>query len=173
MWDISSYCVTEEKAIQSIKPAARDKPRTIAKKEFVPGIRISVAQATTGKQKKELQDEKEIKSEPPILLMSFRAHLMPVVSLDFVEHPLQLLVISASKDCSVRLWTHNGRYIGKSSSLIGNYKIIWIVRAFCLVYKCAFIALWSTKMAWQWGLTVSAQIVRIYSTPFVYRFSLS
>ena len=26
------------------------------------------------------------------------------------------------------------------------YKIIWIVHAFWLVYKCVFIALWSTKM---------------------------
>ena len=28
------------------------------------------------------------------------------------------------------------------------YNIIWIVRAFWLVYKCVFIALWSTTMAW-------------------------
>ena len=28
------------------------------------------------------------------------------------------------------------------------YKIIWIVRAFWLVYKCVFIALWNTKIAW-------------------------
>ena len=35
------------------------------------------------------------------------------------------------------------------------YKIIWIVRAFWLVNKCVFIALWSTKMAWTIWLTVS------------------
>ena len=28
------------------------------------------------------------------------------------------------------------------------YKIIWIVLAFWVVYKCVFIALWSTKMTW-------------------------
>ena len=35
------------------------------------------------------------------------------------------------------------------------YKIIWIVRAFWLVYKCVFIALWSTKMTWAMWLSVS------------------
>ena len=28
------------------------------------------------------------------------------------------------------------------------YKIIWMVGAFWLVYKCVFIALWSTKITW-------------------------
>ena len=35
------------------------------------------------------------------------------------------------------------------------YKIIWIVRGLRLVYKCVFIALWSTKMMWAMWLTVS------------------
>ena len=35
-----------------------------------------------------------------------------------------------------------------------NYKIIWIVRAFWLVYKCVFIGLWSTKMTSGKWLTV-------------------
>ena len=33
------------------------------------------------------------------------------------------------------------------------YKIIWIVRAYWLVFKWVFIALWSTKMTW--AMTVS------------------
>ena len=36
------------------------------------------------------------------------------------------------------------------------YKIIWLVRAFWLVNKCVFIALWRTKMAWAMWLTVSS-----------------
>ena len=36
-----------------------------------------------------------------------------------------------------------------------NYKIIWIVCVFWLVYKCVFIALWSTKWREQCGSTVS------------------
>ena len=110
MWDISSYCITKEEKVES-KPTARDFARTLPKKHFIPGIRIAVTQAT-GKPNQEPRDKRVPNSEPPPMLMSFRAHLMPVVSLDFVEHPLQLMIISASRDCSVRLWTHSGRYIG-------------------------------------------------------------
>ena len=41
-------------------------------------------------------------------------------------------------------------------------KIFWIVRAFWLVYKCVFMALWSTKMTWQYGW-LCLQVVRSYS----------
>ena len=42
------------------------------------------------------------------------------------------------------------------------YKINWIVRAFWLVYKCVFIALWSTKMTWA-VLIGCLQVVRSYN----------
>ena len=42
------------------------------------------------------------------------------------------------------------------------YKMIWIVRALWLVYKCVFIALWSTKIRGQYGW-LCLQVVRIYS----------
>ena len=45
--------------------------------------------------------------------------------------------------------------ISLNKDVILFYKIIWIVRAFWLVYKCVFIALRGTKMAWAIGLTVS------------------
>ena len=35
------------------------------------------------------------------------------------------------------------------------YEMIWIVRGFWLVYKCVFIAIWSTKMTWAMWLTVA------------------
>ena len=35
-----------------------------------------------------------------------------------------------------------------ATPIISSYKIIWIARAFWLVYKCVFITLWSTKIAW-------------------------
>ena len=41
-------------------------------------------------------------------------------------------------------------------------RLIWIVRAFWLVNKCVFIALWSTKMTWAISST-SLQVVRTYS----------
>ena len=53
-----------------------------------------------------------IDTKPPPLLVTFRAHLKPVVSLDFVDS--RQFIISASVDASVRLWTQTGRYIGNT-----------------------------------------------------------
>ena len=47
------------------------------------------------------------------------------------------------------------------------YKIIWIVRGFLLVYKCVFIALWSTKMAWAMWLTASELWEFIVSASYI------
>ena len=55
-----------------------------------------------------------IDSNPPPLLVSFRAHLKSVVSLDFVDR--FHLIITGSKDASVRLWTQTGRYIGMTKN---------------------------------------------------------
>ena len=49
--------------------------------------------------------------------------------------------------------------------------IIWIVCAFWLVYKCVFIALWSTEMAWAMWCDC-LRVERIYITRFLYRLSL-
>ena len=53
------------------------------------------------------------------------------------------------------------------------YKITWIVCAFWLVYKCVFIALWSTKMTWAMWLTVSELWESTVRGRFVYRLFLS
>ena len=47
---------------------------------------------------------------PPTCLTSYRGHIRSVASIDYV-HSKQLLV-TASTDCCVRLWTINGKYIG-------------------------------------------------------------
>ena len=60
-------------------------------------------------------------------------------------------------------------WIPKSWENNNFYKIVWIVRAFWLVYKCVFIALWSTKMAWAMWFDC-LRVVRIYSKRFVHVF---
>ena len=60
------------------------------------------------------------------------------------------------------------------------YKIIWIVRVFWLVYKCVFIAPWSTKLTWAmwfdcpelWDLTVSWKKLRYTYALRIMSFSL-
>ena len=55
-------------------------------------------------------ESKPIKDMPPII-SSWRGHTDAVISIDFVEH--KELIITASLDCCVSLWTLCGRYIGK------------------------------------------------------------
>ncbi|KAI4884075.1 hypothetical protein NFI96_030672 [Prochilodus magdalenae] len=47
---------------------------------------------------------------PPKLLSSWRCHLKGIVHLEYAER--YSLVVTASLDCNVRLWTIAGRYIG-------------------------------------------------------------
>ncbi len=42
----------------------------------------------------------------------WRAHTSEVLSIEYVPHDLQPLVLSASADCTVKLWTMQGQYIG-------------------------------------------------------------
>ncbi|KAL2104306.1 hypothetical protein ACEWY4_001174 [Coilia grayii] len=47
---------------------------------------------------------------PPPLLSSWRCHVKSIVSVEYVEH--FHLIVTASLDCNVRLWTIAGGYVG-------------------------------------------------------------
>ena len=55
-------------------------------------------------------EDKPVKECPPHSL-AWRAHLNSIVSVDLAED--KGLIISASTDCCVRMFTVNGRYIGQ------------------------------------------------------------
>ncbi|KAK2549406.1 WD repeat-containing protein on Y chromosome [Acropora cervicornis] len=93
VWDISAYCLNPDH------------------------------QKTPGMPPRKLQLVKRgrtIDSKPPPLLVSFRAHLKSVVSLDFVDS--FRLIISGSKDASVRLWTQMGKYVGTYSFAVKSMR---------------------------------------------------
>ncbi|XP_055893432.1 WD repeat-containing protein on Y chromosome-like isoform X2 [Biomphalaria glabrata] len=48
--------------------------------------------------------------EPPELLYKWRGHVESVASMDLVES--NNVLVTSSSDCTVRLWTHQGHYIG-------------------------------------------------------------
>lgn len=48
---------------------------------------------------------------PPPLQLAWKGHLSSIVSIDIAEE--RSLIISASTDCCVRLWTTTGRFIGE------------------------------------------------------------
>ena len=58
--------------------------------------------------------DKPIKEAPPLRL-TWRAHLNSIVSVDLAED--KGLIITASTDCCVRMFTVNGRYIGIDSGV--------------------------------------------------------
>ena len=60
-------------------------------------------------------EDKPVKENPPHSL-AWRAHLNSIVSVDLAED--KGLIITASTDCCVRLFTLNGRYIGKITDII-------------------------------------------------------
>lgn len=50
-------------------------------------------------------------TEPPPGVLCWRAHRRSVVSIDLAED--KALIVTASTDCCVSLWTMEGRYIGE------------------------------------------------------------
>ena len=89
VWEISYYCIN----------TSEQKPTALLSRKL---LSISRRNSQRG--------GSTIDTKPPPLLVSFRAHLKPVISLDFVDS--RQFIISASTDASVRLWTQSGRYIG-------------------------------------------------------------
>lgn len=117
LWDIKDYCVSKKMVL-----ADRIKHIENLKKKFT-FFRVESYQTT----KKKFSVTEYLKnvfasrpppssSEPnrtlryPPLVNSFRAHTRPIHSVEFVSD--RDILITASADCSVRIWTVNGQYIG-------------------------------------------------------------
>lgn len=117
IWDIKDYCVSKKMTL-----ADRLKHLENLKKKFT-FFRVE-SYHTTKKKFSVTEYLKNIfasrppptSSEPgrtlryPPLINSFRAHTRPIHTVDLVWD--RNLLITASSDCSVRLWTVNGQYIG-------------------------------------------------------------
>ena len=91
VWDISCFCINA-----SDQKIATALPRT----------RLSMNRRNSHR-------KGSIDTRPPPLVLTFRGHLKPIVSLEFVDS--RQFIITASTDASVRLWTQTGRYIGNKT----------------------------------------------------------
>lgn len=76
--------------------------------------------------------------KPPILC-SWHAHQGPVVTVEYLARDQGALLLSASEDCTARLWTLNGQYIG----MFGQVSIVefyvyntLLSTAFFVNHKC-------------------------------------
>lgn len=84
VWDISSYCISRAETI--------------------------IAQVWSRTQGAVNADENP-EGKPPIL-SSWHAHQGSVVSVEYLPRDQGALLLSASEDCTARLWTLNGQFIG-------------------------------------------------------------
>ncbi|EDO38985.1 predicted protein [Nematostella vectensis] len=111
VWDISCYYIKE-----SEKPPPKENPEERSDEDK---HRQSAARRRANLRRDNLPLKiGNVSCVPPPLLCKFRAHLMCVVSLDFVSG--KNLIVTASTDCSARLWTSAGRYVGTFGQ-----KVLW------------------------------------------------
>jgi WD40 repeat protein len=99
VWNISKYCIQED----------NDKGTS-------PGDKNRSGKLTSGGKTprhvtfSENKPRRKVCGKAPPLVFCLRAHLQPIISIDFVSKCR--LLITASTDCSLRLWRSNGQYVG-------------------------------------------------------------
>lgn len=62
--------------------------------------------------------DEDPEGKPPVLA-SWHAHNGSVVSVEYITRDQGALLLSASEDCSAKLWTLNGHYIGMFGQVRG------------------------------------------------------
>lgn len=85
VWDISSYCISRAESI--------------------------IAQVWSTTQRAAGNPDDNPEGKPP-QLTSWHGHQDSVVSVEYLSRSQGALLLSASKDCTARLWTLDGQYIG-------------------------------------------------------------
>ncbi|XP_038078621.1 WD repeat-containing protein on Y chromosome-like isoform X2 [Patiria miniata] len=118
VWDITDYCIGSSTAPQARVPsAALQHMRKDSKFPFRGGnpTILKLQERMEKKQRAEMKPPPSATNPRetikwPKKLNSFRAHVACVTHIEYCED--KSLIVSSSDDCSVRLWTLCGRYIG-------------------------------------------------------------
>ncbi|XP_071834643.1 cilia- and flagella-associated protein 337-like isoform X2 [Apostichopus japonicus] len=117
VWDISDYCISESKKEQQPEEDAAEKHPREKQFAFLKGNeKLKTLTQKMIEKSRTLYPDPPPQTCPdqtikwPPLLSSYRAHLKTVTYVEYAED--KKLVITSSVDCSVRLWTLCGRYIG-------------------------------------------------------------
>ncbi|XP_013411389.1 WD repeat-containing protein on Y chromosome [Lingula anatina] len=118
VWDITEYCVKRTKWMESEECRLATEKR----RAKFPYLKESKVPANFRLPEKQTKPQGVVHLAPPLtsnpeqtlkmppLLNSFRGHLKAITSIDFVEG--KDLLVTASSDCTVRLWTLCGRFVG-------------------------------------------------------------
>ena len=114
IWDISEYCTKKLGDNQQTRtPSPLD--------QFTKRKQSSSGSLAGMFRKKSAEDSPSSRSrgasicfdticKPPETLLAFRGHAKSIVSIEYCEK--KQLIVTASNDCYVRLWTINGKYLG-------------------------------------------------------------
>ncbi|XP_036435600.1 WD repeat-containing protein on Y chromosome-like [Colossoma macropomum] len=120
LWDIEKYCYQMHR--QSLCEDKSPGEESLRLWELIPYYcRVQGPRAVGVQQEKEVIDGWSVSLTPPELLSSWRCHLKGIAHLEYVER--YHLIITASVDCNVRLWTIAGHHIGtfgQSCWQVGN-----------------------------------------------------
>jgi len=122
IWDISAYCMkgsqrtstSTSRCTSPLDAFERQKKggamANMFRKPTTTGISNNTSRSNSMGSAKISETGLNTMTSPPSCLTSYRAHCSSIVTLDYVNS--MELVVSASTDCCVRLFTLNGKYIG-------------------------------------------------------------
>ncbi|XP_039174847.1 EF-hand calcium-binding domain-containing protein 8 [Crotalus tigris] len=110
IWDIMDYCTGPEVEDSKLDLTEESPPKRNPFRDLIPDYcRI----ASTFSEDRAIQLEHEgwvTTLIPPVCLSSWRGHLKNVISLRYVEK--FQAVLTASQDCTIKLWLLTGRHVG-------------------------------------------------------------
>ncbi|XP_066922655.1 cilia- and flagella-associated protein 337-like [Clytia hemisphaerica] len=120
IWDISDYCIKQQQTpVQTRSPSPLDQFSRkkagnslagLLKRSTVDSFNRMTSSNTKSSSSKSSSDIFDSICSPPETLLQFRGHGKSIVSIDYCEK--KQLIVTASTDCYVRLWTINGKYLG-------------------------------------------------------------
>ena len=117
IWDIADYCISKKMKLTEKKNHFEQMKRKFTffrveayeEEKYKETIPRHLRNIFSSRPPPSSSDPKRT-LKYPVLLNSFRAHTRSIHSVDYVTD--REILITASADCSVRLWTLNGQYIG-------------------------------------------------------------
>lgn len=117
VWDISSYCLknNSSQGKRSTSPLDAFAKQRQNPTLFTPNMfrRPGGSASSNGSSKNSsssIDNTADNTRSSPVCLTSYRGHCRSIVSIDYVED--KQLIVTASTDCFIRLWTINGKYLG-------------------------------------------------------------
>ncbi|KAK6169081.1 hypothetical protein SNE40_020202 [Patella caerulea] len=112
VWDIFNYCIrrriTDDASFSRFKKLTKTFP--YLKQFSLDGVLNDEKSEILLKRPPPISSNPDETLKEPLILNSFRAHTKAIANLEYIND--RQLIITASADCAIRLWTVCGKYIG-------------------------------------------------------------